>query len=162
MSSEGSSLLFKAIPVELRFQPDEKRELRRFTKHLSKRVADGRSFCCLLTNDETLRKLNSQFRQLDQPTDVLSFPVNSYDGDIGELAISVERAAAQAQRYGHGLLDEVRILMLHGVLHLAGMDHQRDRGEMARAERKLRVEFGLPNGLIGRTLPNGLSGRKRQ
>ena len=50
----------------------------------------------------------------------------------------------------HALFDEVRILMLHGVLHLAGFDHERDRGEMACAERNLRKEFGLPDGLIAR------------
>jgi probable rRNA maturation factor len=150
MSPEGSSLLFQAIPASLRFRPEQKRALRRFAKDLSRRVANGRAFCCLLTNDEALQKLNNQFRQLDQPTDVLSFPRNMGNGELGELAISVERAAGQAQQYGHGVLDEVRILMLHGVLHLVGMDHDRDRGEMARAERKLRVEFGLPDGLISR------------
>lgn len=143
-------MLFLAIPASLQFQPEQKRALRRFAKHLSKRVANGRSFCCLVTNDEALRKLNSQFRQLDQPTDVLSFPRNTGHGELGELAISVERAAGQARQYGHGVLDEVRILMLHGVLHLVGMDHKRDRGEMARAERKLRIEFGLPDSLISR------------
>lgn len=150
MSPEGSSLLFQGIPASLRFQPEQKRVLQRFAKHLSKRIADGRSFCCLLTNDEALQRLNSQFRHLDQPTDVLSFPRIAANGELGELAISVERAAGQARQYGHGLLDEVRILMLHGVLHLVGMDHERDRGEMERVERKLRTEFGLPDGLIAR------------
>jgi probable rRNA maturation factor len=150
MSPEGSSLLFQAIPQSLRFGPEQKRILRSFVKHLSERVAGGRSFCCLLTNDEALLKLNREFRELEHPTDVLSFPRSAANGDLGELAISVERAAEQAGQYRHGLLDEVRILMLHGVLHLVGMDHERDGGEMARAERKLRIEFGLPSGLIGR------------
>ena len=68
----------------------------------------------------------------------------------GELAISAERAAEQAREFGHTQLDEIRILMLHGVLHLLGMDHERDRGKMARAEARWRKKLNLPSGLIAR------------
>jgi probable rRNA maturation factor len=81
---------------------------------------------------------------------VLSFP----SGDssfLGDLAISAARAQAQARVFGHGLLDEIRILMLHGVLHLLGYDHEIDRGKMARAERKWRATFSLPTSLIERS-----------
>jgi probable rRNA maturation factor len=151
MSPEGSSLLFQAVPAGLKFSEPEKRSLRQFTKVLEEQVAAGRTFCCLLTNDRELQRLNREFLQHDYPTDVLSFPEVSANGNLGELAISTERAAAQAAEFGHTVLDELRILMLHGVLHLTGMDHEQDRGEMARAERKWRLELGLPSSLIARS-----------
>ncbi len=67
------------------------------------------------------------------------------------MAISADRAEAQAVEFGHTRMDELRILMLHGLLHLAGMDHEHDSGEMARAERKWRAELNLPEPLIART-----------
>lgn len=109
---------------------------------------------CLVTNDRALRKLNREFRHHDTATDVLSFPApeSEVPGDtLGDLAISVERAAAQAAEFGHSTYDEVRILMLHGLLHLLGYDHETDRGQMARAERKWRTHFELPANLIART-----------
>jgi probable rRNA maturation factor len=69
---------------------------------------------------------------------------------LGEIAISIDRAAAQAAEHGHSLDDELQILMLHGVLHLAGFDHERDSGEMRRAETRWRKRLGLPTGLIER------------
>jgi probable rRNA maturation factor len=71
-------------------------------------------------------------------------------GHLGELAISVERADAQANSFGHSRVDEIRVLMLHGLLHLAGMDHETDRGAMSRAEKKWRSYFALPATLISR------------
>jgi probable rRNA maturation factor len=150
MSSEGSSLVYRAIPKSLRLAAGDRTKLKIFANELSNRAGGGRPFCCLLTDDETLRELNRKYRKKDYPTDVLSFPSIALSSELGELAISIERAAEQAQQYGHALLDEIRILMLHGVLHLAGMDHETDRGEMARAERKLRLDLGLPAGLIAR------------
>jgi len=95
-----------------------------------------------------MRRLNRKFRNQDHTTDVLSFP--SEEG--GELAISLDRASAQAAEYGHSVADEIRILMLHGVLHLAGMDHERDTGIMEKAEASWRRRLGLPSSLIERTL----------
>jgi probable rRNA maturation factor len=150
MSSEGSSLLFRNIPKSLRLGSEHKRALKVFAQTLSDRVAGGRPFCCLVANDEMLRQLNRDFLNADYATDVLSFPSATDGNGLGELAISVERASEQAQRYGHDLLDELRVLMLHGVLHLAGMDHERDKGKMARIERKLRFELNLPSTLTAR------------
>ena len=136
--------------------------LRDFAATLEKRVARGRAFNCLITGDAELRRLNRQFRRKDYPTDVLSFPAEAdvpamdpAPGDdrsrtLGELAISAERALDQAREQGHSLGDELRILMLHGVLHLIGLDHESDHGEMARAETRWRKTFELPNGLIER------------
>jgi probable rRNA maturation factor len=106
----------------------------------------------LLARDATLRKLNRQFRGKDKVTDVLSFPpvdlgASKYGGD---LAISFETARRQAKEHGHPLDEELCVLMLHGLLHLAGMDHETDDGEMAEREAKLRRKLKLPAGLIAR------------
>ena len=106
----------------------------------------------LLAGDATLRRLNLTFRGKNKPTDVLSFPAGSGLGVAGDLAISIETAARQAKRFGHTLRDEVRILLLHGVLHLAGFDHEADAGEMAARELELRKELNLPTGLIERVI----------
>jgi probable rRNA maturation factor len=150
MSPDGSTIVFRAIPSHLRLTTDDKRSLKSFLHELTQTVAGGRGFCCLLTGDSELQRLNREFLQHDYPTDVLSFPAGDGGGWLGELAISMERASAQAQQFGHATLDELRILMLHGVLHLTGLDHERDRGEMSRAERKFRSQFNLPNTLIAR------------
>jgi len=105
----------------------------------------------LLAGDTTLRRLNRQFRGKNKPTDVLSFPAGEQPGDVaGDLAISLDTAARQAARFKHSLRDEVRVLMLHGTLHLAGFDHETDTGEMAAREAQLRRELGLPMTLIER------------
>jgi probable rRNA maturation factor len=105
----------------------------------------------LVTSSQELRKLNRRFRGKNQPTDVLSFPSGLADGLAGDVAISAEIAAKNAQQLGHSTAQEVEILTLHGVLHLAGYDHERDHGEMARKERRLRKSLGLPLGLIERS-----------
>ena len=105
----------------------------------------------LLTTDDGIRGLNRRFRKKNKATDVLSFPVvDSGHGLAGDLAISVETAARQAADQGHKLSVELRVLMLHGLLHLAGLDHETDDGAMARRERRLRAKLGLPQGLIER------------
>lgn len=124
--------------------------MRAFAARLRDEVACGRSFTCLLARDRELQRLNQQFLEKDYPTDVLSFPSGARDGFLGELAISVDRAAAQAAGHGHTIDDEIRILMLHGVLHLLGMDHEADRGRMRRTESRWRKTFELPTGLIER------------
>jgi probable rRNA maturation factor len=150
------ALLFRAVPAGLRPTTHDKRSLRAFASDLSKCLGEGRSFTCLITNDQRLRKLNRDFLGHDYATDVLSFSSDS-GSELGDLAISSQRAHAQAAEFGHSLYDEFRILMLHGVLHLIGFDHERDRGQMKREERKWRTEFRLPNTLIGRA--NGVSKR---
>jgi probable rRNA maturation factor len=104
----------------------------------------------LITGNRELQELNRRFRGKNHPTDVLSFPSSASDGLAGEIAISAEIASQNAHRLGHNPADEIRILVLHGVLHLAGYDHERDRGEMAAKEQRLRKKLGLPSGLIER------------
>jgi len=124
--------------------------LRRFAATLRRRVTGGRSFCCLLTGDEELRQLNREFLGNDCSTDVLSFPSGRGDGFLGDLAISTDRARLQARHFGHTLRAEISILMLHGVLHLMGMDHETDSGRMQGIEVEWRKRLRLPAGLIER------------
>lgn len=109
----------------------------------------------LLTGDAEIRRLNRTFRHQDHATDVLSFPSppspNGHRRPGGDLAISVETARRQAQEFGHPLATELEILLLHGVLHLSGYDHESDAGRMARKEAALRKRFGLKSGLIERS-----------
>jgi probable rRNA maturation factor len=107
----------------------------------------------LLTTDATVRRLNRDFRGKNKPTDVLSFPAPSaFAGQhAGDLAISLETAVRQAATYNHPLAAEIKILLLHGLLHLAGLDHETDHGEMATRESLLRAELRLPLTLIERT-----------
>ena len=107
----------------------------------------------LLTTDKTIRRLNRDFRGMDKPTDVLSFPARPIPGPdelAGDLAISIPTAKRQSIACGHSLSAEVKVLILHGLLHLAGYDHETDAGEMARRERSLRAKLRLPEGLIER------------
>jgi probable rRNA maturation factor len=106
----------------------------------------------LLTSDSEIKTLNRQFRKKNKATDVLSFPAPEeiFDQHAGDLAISLDTAAKQAASFGHSLGDEVRVLMLHGLLHLAGMDHETDKGQMASRESELREDLKLPNTLIER------------
>ncbi len=106
----------------------------------------------LLTTDAAIKKLNRQFRGKNKPTDVLSFPAEGIGAEelAGDLAISVETARRQAADQGHALTCELKVLILHGLLHLAGQDHETDNGKMARREQKLRAALRLPQGLIER------------
>lgn len=150
MHVRNATVLFRALPAELQFSAEEKRSLRTFANLLSDRVVNRRSFLCVISDDRELRRLNHSYLGHNYPTDVLSFPSHDNLGELGEMIISAERAEAQAVEFGHDRIDELRILMLHGVLHLSGMDHERDGGRMEAAEEKWRDEFGLPLNLIAR------------
>jgi len=138
MSPDDPHLLFRHSSRRVRRTP-----LRDFLTDLSKRLRKGSPVTCLITTDTELRRLNKQFRGKNYATDVLSFPPD-------DIAISLDRAAAQSRELGHSLDAELRILMLHGLLHLCGMDHENDAGQMRRAEIRWRKKLGLPSGLIER------------
>jgi len=163
MSPDGCSILFERFPRGL-----DRKRLRAFHRRLIQEVTGG-AFTCLLTTDDRLRQLNRDFLNQDCPTDVLSFPAGIRDAGalacrvpgsgnavgapqeaLGDIAISAGRAAAQAAAFGHTAEQEIEILMLHGALHLLGMDHENDRGRMARAESAWRRKLNLPRGLIAR------------
>jgi len=94
-----------------------------------------------LVDDETMRKLNRQFRHKNRTTDVLTFPGD--DSYLGDIVISVEQARRQAADEGHSIATEVRYLLLHGILHALGYDHEKDNGEMNKLEIELREAVGL-------------------
>lgn len=106
----------------------------------------------LITGNSTMRRLNTHFRGKTKATDVLSFPMAAYaNGFAGDIAISLDIAVRNARLLGHTVDAEIRILMLHGILHLAGYDHETDKGEMLRKEVLLRRRLGLPTSLIERS-----------
>jgi len=100
------------------------------------------SLSVLLCGDARMRRLNREFRKIDRPTDVLSFP-SGEAGFLGDVAVDVPYAARQARKRGHAPEREVQLLLAHGVLHLLGHDHETDGGEMFRLQRRLvRRVFG--------------------
>jgi probable rRNA maturation factor len=113
----------------------------------------------LVTGNREIQRLNREFRKKDQPTDVISFPSEA-EGIAGDIAISADIAAANGRTLEHGTLAELKILILHGMLHLTGLDHETDNGAMARKEMRLRRQLGLPAGLIERANGNGASRKK--
>jgi probable rRNA maturation factor len=102
----------------------------------------GSTATIAFVSDKNIRKLNQQFRNVDRPTDVLSFPA-SEETNLGDIAISVQTAAAQAKENGLTLEAEIAQLILHGLLHLSGYDHETDNGEMNRLELRLRKKLGI-------------------
>ena len=166
-SRQSSTVTFRRVPADF-----GRRAIERFARRLQMEVAQGRPFDCLITGDAELRRLNRKFLGQDYATDVLSFPgvapailspvtlpPRTTPGDtiagatspsLGDIAISFARARAQARAFGHSTEQEIRILMLHGLLHLLGMDHTTDGGRMARAEKRWRARLGLTTGLIER------------
>ncbi len=129
------------------------RALARFTAQARRSVRLRGEVNVVVTTDREMRDLNRCFRGQDKTTDVLSFPalpdrINDFAGDI---VISAPVARQNARRLEHAVVSEIKILILHGVLHLAGHDHERDHGEMARKEAHLRKRLRLPGGLIERS-----------
>jgi probable rRNA maturation factor len=109
--------------------------------------------------DSRVRRLNQRYRGTNRPTDVLSFPASAIrlrrgkpgtDEYLGDIVIAAGVARRQAHAEGHSLQAELRVLALHGLLHLLGYDHERDAGRMARLEARLRARGGLRTGLIER------------
>ena len=148
--------------------------LRPFLRRARRAVPVTGQVSVLLASDSAIKRLNGKFRGLNHATDVLSFPAMEFPAQTsssgqrrgshgahpavaGDLAISLDTAARQATQFGHPLLVELKILMLHGLLHLAGYDHESDVGEMAIREEQLRHRFRLPCALIARSM----NGKKR-
>jgi len=127
------------------------RALARFTARAQRAIGLRGEVNILVAGNEELQALNSRFRGKHKATDVLSFPAMARArGIVGDVAISADMAASNAARLGHATMEELKILVVHGLLHLAGYDHEQDQGEMARRELLLRKRLGLPSGLIER------------
>lgn len=132
-----------------RAERPRRRELGRFLRQAIDAIGLLGEVSVLLTEDQAVRVLNRQYRHKDKPTDVLSFPA-AVEGVAGDLVISVETALRQAEERDHPVEMEIKVLLLHGLLHLAGYDHETDNGTMRRKEIRLRRELGLSKGLIER------------
>jgi probable rRNA maturation factor len=136
--------------------PISTESLSRFLRRAQRETRVPGEVNAFITSNQRMRSLNREFRGKDKPTDVLSFPAasaspKSKQSLTGDIAISAEIARANAKSLGHSFDDEIRILLLHGLLHLAGYDHENDNGDMARFEQRLRVKLNLPSSLIERT-----------
>lgn len=148
----------------------DERKLRGFLRTLRRRMRLGnRQFNICIVDDKSIRGLNSRFRAKNQATDVLSFRWEEPQKDgrkarrrksgrqeseninfLGEVVISVETAERNAAQEGHSTLNEIRWLILHGLLHLLGFDHERDHGEMTRLELKWRMALGIEDESAGK------------
>jgi probable rRNA maturation factor len=140
--------------------------LERFVRRARRAVRLRETVNVLVTSSGELRVLNRRFRGKDKATDILSFPspsevLNRKKRMAGELAISADIARENAEQLGHSVAEEIKILVLHGILHLAGFDHEQDHGEMAREENRLRRELRLESGLIERSQVKSLSRANR-
>jgi len=117
--------------------------LERFMSKVASTLGAGDASATLaLVGDARMRKLNCDFRGHDKPTDVLSFAAEAPDY-LGDIVVSVETASRQAKRRGSNLKRELKVLGLHGFLHLLGYDHEKDHGEMRRIEYRLRRRFAI-------------------
>ncbi len=105
----------------------------------------------IITDNEGIRELNREHRGKDKATDVLSFPLEEMEGfPLGSIVISYDKVQEVARELGHSEEDELKLLFIHGLLHLLGYDHETDNGEMRAKERELMERFGLPKSLIER------------
>jgi len=137
----------------------DRRSLETFWRRVRDELGLGEAEAAIcLVSDAEIARMNAAFRRKKGPTDVLSFPSvrrrrpvvierklrkKKLRGDLGDIAISPATARRSAKKQGRTLADEMRILMLHGILHLLGYDHETDRGQMNRLEHKLRRRLGL-------------------
>jgi probable rRNA maturation factor len=148
----GAVRAFSRKPPLKSFRLPSTRTLARFLAEAQAVVRLRGEVTVLLTTDATIRGLNRRFRGKNKATDVLSFPPSHLvqSDEKGDLAVSMETALKQSAEQGHSLAIEIKVLILHGLLHLAGYDHETDSGQMQRREQLLRKRLGLPQGLIER------------
>lgn len=125
------------------------REVAAFARQAVREVGRGREIAVVVASDAALRQANARFRGKRFSTDVLSFP-DGEQGRLGDILISAHRAERQARQYGHRVEDELKLLILHGLLHLIGYDHESDRGDMRRVEARWRKKYGLEPALTER------------
>ena len=134
--------MIEVVNRQRRLQIDTKQWAGFAAKALTAIQKDGSSATIAFVSDKHIRQLNQQFRGIDKATDVLSFPADE-PNNLGDVAISVQSAANQAKENGLSLNDEIAQLILHGLLHLSGYDHETDNGEMNKLELRLRKELGI-------------------
>jgi probable rRNA maturation factor len=135
--------------------------LSRFATRMQRALGIKGDVNICITSNREIQSLNWRFRRKNRPTDVLTFP-SAVPYVAGDIAISLEIAAANADQLGHSMDTEVKILILHGMLHLAGYDHEIDDGEMEAKEAALRMQLKLPVGLIQRSQQSAGGTRKNR
>lgn len=145
--------MIDVINLQRKVKLDTK-QFRDFVQSISSSVeeASGRTFSVAFISDDRMRKLNSTFRGKESTTDVLSFPNETEEFErppeggtpsLGDVVISAEQAARQAKENKLSLENEIKQLILHGVLHLCGYDHETDNGEMNAREHELRESLKI-------------------
>src|ERR1041384_415550 len=136
--------MIEVVNRQRRFKVDTESWTTFATKALAA-IGNGESSATIaFVSDKRIRELNRQFRGVDNATDVLSFPADGPDElNLGDIAISAETAAVQAKENGLSFDGEIAQLILHGLLHLSGYDHETDNGEMNRLELRLRRTLGI-------------------
>jgi probable rRNA maturation factor len=122
-------------------------------KKIAKFITD-KNFELIIVDDETIQKINKEYRNIDKPTDVLSFPLDVIceEMPIGTIIISANKVIEKVNEMGHSIDDEMKLLLIHGLLHLIGYDHEIDNGEMREREKEIIKKFNLPDSLIIRTI----------
>lgn len=119
---------------------------------IAARLSD-REIELIITDNDEIAIINREFRGIDKPTDVLSFPSDPFPGaPLGSIVISADKVDTISKELGHTKDEEIALLFIHGMLHLLGFDHEVDNGEMRAKESELILEFNLPKSLIVRTL----------
>lgn len=134
------------LKTRIKKNPPSQSEIISFGKRIMKEMRMHGDICLLITTDKTIRKLNCNFAKRDKATDVLSFPNEMkkiYGNYIGDIAISLDKAKKQSIKEGHSLMHEIKILLLHGIIHLKGFDHASDNGQMDLLENKMQKKLGL-------------------
>jgi probable rRNA maturation factor len=155
-ASVGGARRLEVTVTDARGRPIREESLARWLERAAPAGARG-AVSIALVSDGLMRRLNAEYRGENHATDVLSFrtaappqPTHAPAVYLGDLAIARGVADRQARRYGHSLGVELRILALHGLLHLLGYDHETDAGTMQRLEDRLRRRARLPTGLVAR------------
>ena len=137
--------------IDLDNQTDEVIDINFLEKILSTQTS--KEIELIITNNKIIQQINNEFRQIDKPTDVLSFPLeNMPHSPLGSIVISVDYVKEKSVEYNHSFDDELALLFIHGLLHLLGFDHECDNGEHRAKEEELIKKFNLPNSLIVRTI----------
>lgn len=125
----------------------DEEDLKRFAGRLGRALRlSPQAFTVALVSDQRIASLNLRYRRRARPTDVLAFPLSERhgrNGYLGDIVISAPTARRNARRYALGTADEIKLLMVHGLLHLLGFDHETDQGQMSRREHALRRRLGL-------------------
>lgn len=126
-----------------------------YSLSLVEQIADeltDRDIELILTDNSEIQQINAEYRGIDKATDVLSFPSEPFPfAPLGSIIISVDKVHEVAKELGHREDDEFALLFIHGLLHLLGMDHETDDGEMRLEEERLVTQYDLPKSLIVRT-----------